>query len=74
MGRHSSLTDSHGDRSLHTANRAQVLEYLAAMSGELSTLAERADAETLTALFDLARREANAEQERYTTSPDRSTD
>jgi hypothetical protein len=50
-------------------NRAQILEYVAAMAGELSTLADRAGAETLAGLLDLSRREACHEQERYGAEP-----
>jgi hypothetical protein len=66
MSRPRGMTVIHGDRSAHVPSRTQILEYLTAMSGELSTLAERAGAETLMGLFDLARREAMHEQERYT--------
>jgi hypothetical protein len=65
MSRHSGLTVLHGDRGTQSPNRTQILEYLAAMTGELSTLAERAGAETLAGLLDLARREAAQEQDRY---------
>ena len=38
--------------------RADILEYIATMAGELSTLAARADAATLAGLFNLAQLEA----------------
>jgi hypothetical protein len=65
MSRHNGLIVIHGDSGAHMPNRAEMLDYLAAMAGELSTLAERSGAETLAGLLDLARREAVQEQQRY---------
>jgi hypothetical protein len=65
MSRHNGLTVVQGDRGTQSPNRTQILEYLAAMTGELSTLAERAGADTLAGLLDVARREAALEQDRY---------
>ncbi len=73
MSRHSGLTVIHGDRGSQLPNRAQMLEYISAMAGELSTLAERAGAETLTGLLDLARREAVSEHERFGAMSDQGT-
>lgn len=60
-----SLTIVHGERAAVAANLAEVLDYLAAMSGEMATLANRSGVEMLAGLLDLAKREAELELARH---------
>ena len=71
MSRQRGLSLIYSDTTPHMPNRAEMLEYIGAMAGELSTLADRAGAETLSALLDLARREAEQEEARYGDAPNR---
>lgn len=60
-----SLSVVHSERAAAVANLAEVLDYLAAMSGEMSTLANRCGVEMLAGLLELAKREAELELARH---------
>ena len=60
-----SLTIVHGERAAAVANLAEVLDYLAAMSGEMASLADRSGVEMLATLLELAKREAELELARH---------
>jgi hypothetical protein len=59
------LTIVHGERSGPVAKPAEILDYLAAMSGEMASLADRYGVEMLAGLLELAQREAELELARH---------
>ena len=59
------LSIVHDERASVAANLAEVLDYLAAMSGELAALADRSGVELLAGLLELAKREAELELARH---------
>ena len=54
-----------GERRRPAANQAEVLDYLAAMSGEMASLADRSGVELLAGLLELAKRAAELELSRH---------